>query len=268
MARANVSRFLPARNIRVGSVQTTRRGACVRTQAAHEEDAPCSVLNITVDNVKCPKYTVMSVEVMAYPGLLRTVAWTINGLGVRAQNATMETEEDGFAVQKYWLTDISGNKLSDSMADNVRESLQMFVETCMPPGPGKEQQEWVYNNTIVSNSAHPMFTELVILGEPNKPGFMLEIATVMSAIGATVQSMSIQGDREFECAPICRATARHNFDAHGRCFRFLLTDGASGGKLTAGRVASVLYTLDLVAGKGYQPTVLSASPASLGKRSR
>eukprot|EP00955_Chlamydomonas_euryale_P067338 359821-Chlamydomonas_euryale.AAC.7 len=139
--------------------------------------------------------------------------------------------------------------------------------------------------------------------------FLLEIATVLGASGATVQGMTIQGDNNFECVLECPAMFDHDFENMGRCFRFLLKEGSSGEKLvsqktchngfplpaacmqplaacmqpvstakfslmhccnamrsqSAGRVASVLYMLDLVAGKGYQPTSLSSTPDIFGR---
>ncbi len=37
-------------------------------------------------------------------------ACACTGLGIRAQNATIDVE-DGFATQTYWLTDLKGRKV-------------------------------------------------------------------------------------------------------------------------------------------------------------
>jgi len=240
------------------------RAAAQGVAGADMDSDNCSILNVILDNNVDAKYSILTIEVMGYPGLLRTVAWTLNGLGVRAQNANMTTDDDGYVVLKFWLTDMQYKRLSSRMADNVRDSLYDFVQTCMPP-PGKEQEEWRYGNTVISNKSHAKYTELVISGEPTKPGFLLEIATVLGASGATVQGMTIQGDNNFECVLECPAMFDHDFENMGRCFRFLLKEGSSGEKLSAGRVASVLYMLDLVAGKGYQPTSLSSTPDIFGR---
>eukprot|EP00798_Chlamydomonas_sp_ICE-L_P017497 gene17497-23806_t len=64
----------------------------------------------------------------------------------------------------------------------------------------------------------------------------------------------------------------HDFRQKGRVFRFLITDGVNGGKLTAGRTNSILYTMCLVAGKGcapfpYTPFPLPPSFMSLAQNS-
>lgn len=213
----------------------------------------CSILSVRVNNEVDPKYTELTIGVQHYPGLDRTVAWTLNGMGIRAQNAKMKIDDDGYASQTYWLCDLHGKKLTAQHAENVQESLQDFIETCMPSRE-KVKEEWDTGNVYVSNISNDKYTELLIRGEPNKPGFLLEIATVMSACGATVHEAMIQGDREF-CTH-CQQAQDHDFKNKGRIFQYLLSDGSSQRKLTPGRVAAVLYTLDLVAGKGYQPTSL------------
>jgi len=120
------------------------------------------------------------------------------------------------------------------------------------PTNQKHQEVWEQDNVTVSNRSHDTFTELVINGEPAKPGFLLEIATVLSAIGVTVQEGVIQGDSEF--GPCCEQAEGHDFEKDGRIFKFLLSKG--GKKLSTGRVAAVFFILDLVAGRGYQPTNL------------
>lgn len=42
---------------------------------------------ITVDNEANPNFTVMSLEMKDYPGLLRVVAWVLNGLSLLVENA-------------------------------------------------------------------------------------------------------------------------------------------------------------------------------------
>ena len=81
-------------------------------------------------------------------------------------------------------------------------------------------------------------------------GFLLDLATVMGSVGMTVQKAEIQGDAEH--GPCCAAAECHDFAKEGRIFRFLLSKG--GRKLSPGRILAVFFILDLVAGKGYQPT--------------
>lgn len=46
---------------------------------------------ITVDNEANANFTVLSLEMKDYPGLLRVVAWVLNGLSLLVENARYAT---------------------------------------------------------------------------------------------------------------------------------------------------------------------------------
>jgi hypothetical protein len=46
----------------------------------------------------------------------------------------------------------------------------------------------------------------------------------MSAIGATVHEMTIQGDADADFTACCKTAEGHDFKQEGRVFRFLLSD--------------------------------------------
>jgi UTP:GlnB (protein PII) uridylyltransferase len=50
-------------------------------------------------------------QVADYPGLLRVIAWMLNGLGMRVHNACLKTTSDGIAEDSFWLTDYAGRKV-------------------------------------------------------------------------------------------------------------------------------------------------------------
>lgn len=62
---------------------------------ADELDAACSLLFIQIDNSEHPQHTMMQIQTKDYPGLHRAVAWTLNGLSIRAQNAEIKRDPDG-----------------------------------------------------------------------------------------------------------------------------------------------------------------------------
>jgi hypothetical protein len=225
-----------------------------------EEAAECSLLFVKVNNENHPNHTQLSIETRDYPGLHRAVAWALNGMGpgIRVQNAEVKRiASDGFAECKYWLSDLKGKKLSDRLAFDLKESLTDFIETCMP-SEKEELREWRSEaGAFVSNSIHESFTELVIAGEPedgHKAGFLLELLTVLSASGALVQQATIISSRDFAPLDDLPHLKDHNFKK-GRVFRFLLSDGNE--KLSPGRIQSLLFMIELVAGRGYQPTKIS-----------
>jgi hypothetical protein len=41
-------------------------------------------------------------------GLVRVIAWALNGLDLIAQNATLETSDDGMATNRFWITTLKG----------------------------------------------------------------------------------------------------------------------------------------------------------------
>ena len=48
---------------------------------------------ITVDNEANANFTVLSLEMTDYPGLLRVVAWVLNGLSLLVENARCSTSQ-------------------------------------------------------------------------------------------------------------------------------------------------------------------------------
>lgn len=226
-----------------------------------ESAAECSLLFVKVNNTSHPEHTLLTVDTRDYPGLHRAVAWALNGLSIRAQNAEMKRAPDGFAELRFWLTDLKGKKLTERSAFDLRESLTDFIETCMPPSENKKVvHEWQSDgppvSTYVSNLSHDQWSELVIAGEPDdghKAGFLLELFTVLSASGATIRESTIQSNPDFVPLLDLPNVKRHNFKK-GRVFRFLLSDGDN--KLTPGRIQSLLFMVQLIQGKGYQPTTV------------
>jgi hypothetical protein len=57
-------------------------------------------------------------------------------------------------------------------------------------------------------------------------GFLLELNTVIGAIGVTVQEATIQGDEEFQTEANA-FTKGHDFKKNGRLFKFLLSRGGT-----------------------------------------
>ena len=60
-----------------------------------ESAAECSLLFVKINNTSHPLHPLLTVETRDYPGLHRAVAWALNGLSIRAQNAEMKRASDG-----------------------------------------------------------------------------------------------------------------------------------------------------------------------------
>lgn len=219
---------------------------------------------IEVDNKSHPNFTKLDVKVVDFHGLMRVFTWTLNGVGVRV-NSALFGSSDGVAHDQMWVTDLSGKKLSDDAADALADRLIDYVEECMPC-PGSDKTE-VYSSGQfhICNKAHPEFTQITILGEPPRPGFLSELASVLTGIGCDIHQSVIMSspDCPFNdprlnasngCAvDIDAVLLAHDF-TKGRVFRFWVTDQRKE-KLDYGRMSSLLFTLRLLEGKGHMPTV-------------
>lgn len=237
-------------------------------QMTLSDEDECSPSFVLVDNSAHPKWTRLSVDVADTPGLLRTISWVLNGMGVRVQSATLLTHKKN-AQDVFWLTTWSGHKLTDSQATLLAERVQDFVIVCetrrvLP-------QEWECRNLRVSNSEHPAWTVLTIEGEPERQGFLLELASVLSGTGVQIQEAHIQSapldedDMGGAAAtpdslagkppkrPVAVAPPDYGF-SQGRYFKFLLSDEA-GAKLDASRVGALLFTYDVFTDKRHMPLV-------------
>eukprot|EP00201_Polytomella_parva_P016343 CAMPEP_0175055502 /NCGR_PEP_ID=MMETSP0052_2-20121109/10119_1 /TAXON_ID=51329 ORGANISM="Polytomella parva, Strain SAG 63-3" /NCGR_SAMPLE_ID=MMETSP0052_2 /ASSEMBLY_ACC=CAM_ASM_000194 /LENGTH=389 /DNA_ID=CAMNT_0016320361 /DNA_START=173 /DNA_END=1342 /DNA_ORIENTATION=- len=152
--------------------------------------------SIVVDNKSHSLHTVLTLEGRDQPGLLRMITWVLNGLGLSVQNSKIYTSSDGNVKDVFWLTDFRHNKLSDDSASRLSERLVDFLAAFEPTDPrASPVQEWRYGAIEISNLVHPSGTQLLIRGEPegHRPGFLFDIVTVLSSVGATIIEGTVQG---------------------------------------------------------------------------
>ncbi|KXZ49251.1 hypothetical protein GPECTOR_22g843 [Gonium pectorale] len=207
-----------------------------------------------VDNKAHPEYTVITVQAPDTPGLVRVLSWVLNGMSVRVQHGQLHTSPEGVAQDTFWVTDFKGRKLKDSSADSLGSRLEDFLIVC-GTNPTENQKEWHCGPIEVSNAVDPGLTQVVIRGEPysHKPGFLLELATALTGVGASIVEGAIQGGPNAPEPAVAVAEPGYDFKA-GRYFKFMLK-GPTGGQMDADRVASLIFTLRLLQGKATMPTV-------------
>ena len=58
-----------------------------------------------------PAQPVARVQTSDYPGLLRLIAWLLNGLDIRVARAKLHTSQDGIVKDLFWVTDSNGKKV-------------------------------------------------------------------------------------------------------------------------------------------------------------
>lgn len=211
-------------------------------EPAYEDDF-CAPAYVFVDNRKNPNFTVLDIEVQDYPGLLRVLAWVLNGLEMVAQNAILSTNNDGIAHNTLWLSTRGGRKLSDRGADLLAERVREFLTYCSPRPEEKEQTEYMLGPISVSNTEHSQYTVITVREQRRTPGFLLEVASVLSGLNIQVRQGVIQGC--VECGDDVPNSLSDRMTEDGaRLFEFWVRD-EQGSKLDAPHIRALLYALGI-----------------------
>ena len=95
-----------------GKATTNARKNTPRTRRparhqAHESDSECYLALVSATNDADPHATRLNVSVVDFPGLLRVVAWVLNGLELQVVRAKLSTD-DNMAGQEFFITDLNG----------------------------------------------------------------------------------------------------------------------------------------------------------------
>eukprot|EP01023_Acetabularia_acetabulum_P046813 TRINITY_DN486_c0_g1_i5.p1 TRINITY_DN486_c0_g1~~TRINITY_DN486_c0_g1_i5.p1 ORF type:complete len:314 (+),score=44.76 TRINITY_DN486_c0_g1_i5:66-944(+) len=217
-------------------------------QEEEEEDVDvCFPAFVYFDNEANEKFTTIQLEISDYPGLLRVIAWVIEGLDLVVQNALLKTTDDGLVSNTFYVTDSSKRKLNEQEAQQVVERLREFVTYCSPAQEEMEATELKNNVANISNTADPNKTEVVV-NQAGGPPNLLQLACVITGAGAIIREAVIQS-----CENCAQGVDVPQFQNGQVLYRFLVTDRA-GNKLDYQRSSSLLYTLSLAYGSGGFPT--------------
>ncbi|KDD74231.1 hypothetical protein H632_c1471p0 [Helicosporidium sp. ATCC 50920] len=191
-----------------------------------------------------------------------------------ARHAVIRTTPEGQAHNCFWLTGRGGTKLRDDTAVMLADRVRDYVAYCTAPPLARDATEWRAGDVRVSNAQHPKYTVVTVLETEPKPGFLLEIASVLSAYNIHIQEGVIQaadkdeedGKGETEGKKGARAGKAASPDAKPsalsaataatskwkRVHRFWATD-SQGKKLTREHIQGLLFTLNLALGSKGQP---------------
>ncbi|KAI3423829.1 hypothetical protein D9Q98_009665 [Chlorella vulgaris] len=249
-----------------------RQQAASRQRAVAEDSTQdeieggyCMPAFVTADNNRSKCFTVLDVEVGDYPGLLRVLSWSLNGLDVVAQNAVVRTSEDGIAHNTFWLTCRGGEKLEDEEAELLAERVRDFVMYCSPDESASRKTEFCAGPIHISNRLHEQYTVLTVQEPQPTPGFLLEVASALSGMNVCIQQGVVHGvscdagddlamDQLDESQLDDSSCLLNVDDMDGRKFTFWLKD-SQGRKMDYGGMTALVYTLSSVLGYRSHPTV-------------
>lgn len=202
----------------------------------------CAPTFVTWENKEREDCTVLNVDSPDYPGLLRILAWAMNGMELRVQSASLNVTDDGFAENKFYVTSYGGKKLSDKYAAICAERLSEFAFYCKPSDEAEGKTEFTRGKVTVSNSAHELYSTLTVRGEPDRDGFLLEICSVLSGLGFSAKSGTINNCKESSGDmddPVC------DTDEGGRLFEILLYNKEKN-KLDAEEANALLFVIGML----------------------
>jgi hypothetical protein len=94
----------------------------------------CVAPSVTVDNAASKHATKLTVEAVNYPGVLRVIAWVLNGLQVRVQSAQLLSQGDT-ASDTFLLVDLQGRKVRAPRAPACAGRSSGAAPCCGPPQP-------------------------------------------------------------------------------------------------------------------------------------
>jgi len=196
-------------------------------------DESCFPALVTVTNDADPDATKVSVSVVDFPGLLRVVAWVLNGLELVVQSANLSTV-DGMASQEFYVTDLAGRQVQDTAT--LSERISQFVQHCAPDEEALQAKKFKEGRVVIDNQESENFTVISIdSGNRDGAGLLLSIASTISALGITILEANICT----ECGPELQ-----HFSG-GRHFRFLVHK-IGGKKLDYVDASGALFTLNLI----------------------
>lgn len=230
--KRNFCRTLPS------SIPSKIKSRRVRS-SQDQYDAWCATPLVSIDNNSNPKYTILTVEMLDYTGLMRVIAWCLNGMDVVADHASMKTTEDNVAMNSYWIRSVSGKKLSSVKAEALAERLSDYLAYCSPTPEDEIQTDFIAEPIAVSNSKHPLYTVITVEESSRTPGQMLSIASILSGLNARVMEGTIESNdipKDFSGAQGYKGT--------GRLFTFSICT-ADGKKFDVNSCKSILYALGI-----------------------
>jgi len=194
--------------------------------------------------------TVLKVEASDRPGVMRSLCWALNGLGLVVERAILKSE--GGSVENIFFVTSEGGPVREP--EFLVQHVEMVLQTCMPSsaagaravgGGGRLRQGLV----TVDNEHYPDKTVITVRSgqDSDSPGLLLSLCSVLSAMRMQIAEAVVCRD----CSDLLPAGSTDDEDfpprppAPGRTFRFHV-QSLAGGPLDYEAAAAALFSLNLV----------------------
>eukprot|EP00958_Prasinococcus_capsulatus_P011383 scaffold1129_cov376-Prasinococcus_capsulatus_cf.AAC.15 len=203
-----------------------------------EDGLSCLPAFVTVDPAEDGTCSVIHVSIVDYPGLLRSVSWVLNGLGLKVVKAKINTTENGMADNWFWVTTNDGQPLDDAK-HAISDRLMEFVQFCMPTEEilcSKEFCRKCGNLCIKVDNSSEEGTVVTVEGF-DRSGFLLELASIIEGLGFSMRNAEIEGGDSVD---------------DPRIFKLTLV-GPDGGVLDYQQSQALMFTMELVVSKVSPP---------------
>lgn len=107
------------------------RAAAASPAAAAGDSEECAATFVTATNAAGEAHTTIRLQAAEFPGLLRVIAWALQGLSIHVARAMLHTTSDGVAEDVLLVTDAAGQPLTDDRAACVASRLAGLLDTCV-----------------------------------------------------------------------------------------------------------------------------------------
>mmetsp|Transcript_10852 Transcript_10852/g.22642 ORF Transcript_10852/g.22642 Transcript_10852/m.22642 type:complete len:285 (-) Transcript_10852:315-1169(-) len=168
-----------------------------RSEMTAKED-DCEVAQIAADNDAHPDYTVISLKVKGFPGLLRQVTWVLTGLGIEVHRASLRTDmETGLANDVFYVTDTLGQKLGEPQ--DVVTRLTDFVQYCAPNEDILSAEVFEQGPIKMDNTKHATCTSMSIDRggvKCTRCNVLLEVVATLTGVGVSIVEADINADKD------------------------------------------------------------------------
>eukprot|EP00854_Cymbomonas_tetramitiformis_P001172 gene1172-1740_t len=201
------------------------------------EPDECAPAMVIVDNYSDEKFSVISLSVLTFPGLLRIVTWVLIGLDLVVHRAKLRTDPvEGIANDEFYVTTQNGNKVNDpqGLADRIEE----FVTYCIPDGTHNPTvfQQGPIKVDNESDEAYTVLTLFVNQCNPRAQDLLIDVSSTLTAVGVGIVEADIGDETAADASENPCATQEWEFRVCNQV----------GSKLDYVQVSSLMYILSQV----------------------